>query len=192
MGVLDETDTLEEGEVFVQYRDPQSQRPVVLRGPVVVAKNPCLHPGDVRVVQAVGPRSSLKPERNRFPDYMLQKAKPSYESPTVLGRIFRSIDKIVPPAPDDKGGAYREQLWKGWKPDPALYWPSLVSDEQRRAAQHSLAAYTDELTRIMNQYGIRSEVEAWTGIVLKFTKYFKRKHSDGDLQLRIRGEVRAL
>ncbi|KAL4637955.1 hypothetical protein ACB092_03G115900 [Castanea dentata] len=44
MGCLDETRTLEYGEVFVQ---------ISRLGEVVVAKNPCLHPGDVRVLEAV-------------------------------------------------------------------------------------------------------------------------------------------
>ncbi|KAL4637962.1 hypothetical protein ACB092_03G116500 [Castanea dentata] len=67
MGCLDETRTLEYGEVFVQYscnrhrqllndfsmcRGSGSDQKVVL-GKIVVAKNPCLHPGDVRVLKAV-------------------------------------------------------------------------------------------------------------------------------------------
>jgi len=47
IGVLDEYQLLEYGEVFVQV-----ERTGVLEGPVVVVKNPCLHPGDVRVLQA--------------------------------------------------------------------------------------------------------------------------------------------
>nr|GMD23409.1 probable RNA-dependent RNA polymerase 1 [Ipomoea batatas] len=66
MGCLDETRTLNYGEVFVQYSGSgQRQLPVgpqfyesrdynyIVRGKVVVAKNPCLHPGDVRVLRAV-------------------------------------------------------------------------------------------------------------------------------------------
>ncbi|KAI7725319.1 hypothetical protein M8C21_029667, partial [Ambrosia artemisiifolia] len=65
MGCLDETRTLEYGEVFVQYSSAGS-RPLgdehrgigsyksrIVTGNVVVAKNPCLHPGDVRVLRAV-------------------------------------------------------------------------------------------------------------------------------------------
>ncbi|CAJ2674322.1 unnamed protein product [Trifolium pratense] len=55
MGVLDETRTLEYGEVFVQYSNNSlnSSLSRVVKGKVVVAKNPCLHPGDVRVLKAV-------------------------------------------------------------------------------------------------------------------------------------------
>ncbi|XP_030959743.1 probable RNA-dependent RNA polymerase 1 [Quercus lobata] len=69
MGCLDETRTLEYGEVFVQISRssrqlsndfshmfrPSSSIPnnLIFEGEVVVAKNPCLHPGDVRVLKAV-------------------------------------------------------------------------------------------------------------------------------------------
>ncbi|CAH2037641.1 unnamed protein product [Thlaspi arvense] len=53
MGCLDETRTLEYGQVFVQFSDPTRLGTQCIMGPVVVAKNPCLHPGDVRVLQAV-------------------------------------------------------------------------------------------------------------------------------------------
>ncbi|KAL3731289.1 hypothetical protein ACJRO7_028202 [Eucalyptus globulus] len=67
MGCLDETRTLQYGQVFVQYsgrrkkqmwdesimfRSSDSDQTVV-QGNVVVARNPCLHPGDVRVLTAV-------------------------------------------------------------------------------------------------------------------------------------------
>ncbi|KAH8018328.1 hypothetical protein HPB51_002776 [Rhipicephalus microplus] len=59
-GVLDETRTLQYGEVFVQYtsltpKGPQDDGPetTVLTGTVLVTKCPCLHPGDVRKFTAV-------------------------------------------------------------------------------------------------------------------------------------------
>ncbi|OWM90727.1 hypothetical protein CDL15_Pgr021032 [Punica granatum] len=68
MGCLDETQTLEYGQVFVQFSRRKlgqlqdntymhtgtaSDESFVVQGQVVVAKNPCLHPGDVRVLRAV-------------------------------------------------------------------------------------------------------------------------------------------
>ncbi|KAA8529775.1 hypothetical protein F0562_034125 [Nyssa sinensis] len=70
MGCLDETRTLEYGQVFVQFSGAgprqfnddlplmfsesiSNQQNFVVEGKVVVAKNPCLHPGDVRVLRAV-------------------------------------------------------------------------------------------------------------------------------------------
>ncbi|XP_042502457.1 probable RNA-dependent RNA polymerase 1 [Macadamia integrifolia] len=61
MGCLDETGTLEYGQVFVQVSSvgrmfggsESDQKKRIIEGNVVVAKNPCLHPGDVRVLQAI-------------------------------------------------------------------------------------------------------------------------------------------
>ncbi|KAJ7954353.1 RNA-dependent RNA polymerase [Quillaja saponaria] len=65
MGCLDETRTLEYGEVFIQFSGKRfrhifedstvyrSEQERIVVGKVVVAKNPCLHPGDVRVLRAV-------------------------------------------------------------------------------------------------------------------------------------------
>uniref|UniRef100_A0A0A9DRF2 RNA-dependent RNA polymerase n=1 Tax=Arundo donax TaxID=35708 RepID=A0A0A9DRF2_ARUDO len=54
MGCLDETRTLMYGEVFIQASSNANEHhKFVVTGQVVVAKNPCLHPGDVRVLQAV-------------------------------------------------------------------------------------------------------------------------------------------
>ncbi|PON45921.1 RNA-dependent RNA polymerase-type [Parasponia andersonii] len=67
MGCLDETGILEYGQLFVQCSSRQlyddsslffsnrssSQGKFIVKGKVVVAKNPCLHPGDVRVLKAV-------------------------------------------------------------------------------------------------------------------------------------------
>uniref|UniRef100_A0A1D1Y120 RNA-dependent RNA polymerase n=1 Tax=Anthurium amnicola TaxID=1678845 RepID=A0A1D1Y120_9ARAE len=64
MGCLDETSTLQYGQVFVgcrQFKDSdlymfsrsESEHQTVVLGRVIVAKNPCLHPGDVRILLAV-------------------------------------------------------------------------------------------------------------------------------------------
>ncbi|XVE91802.1 hypothetical protein REPUB_Repub01dG0043000 [Reevesia pubescens] len=53
MGCLDETRTLDYGQVFVQFTGSRSEQRFIVEGKVVVAKNPCLHPGDVRVLKAV-------------------------------------------------------------------------------------------------------------------------------------------
>ena len=51
MGVVDETGTLAEDEIFCQVRDEHLNQ--VIEGSVMIAKNPCMHPGDVRVLKAV-------------------------------------------------------------------------------------------------------------------------------------------
>jgi RNA-dependent RNA polymerase len=67
LGCLDETRTLKYGEVFVQISLPRKngmssisskgigakKGKYIVKGKVVVAKNPCLHPGDVRILRAI-------------------------------------------------------------------------------------------------------------------------------------------
>ncbi|XP_061341002.1 RNA-dependent RNA polymerase 6 [Gastrolobium bilobum] len=67
MGVFDELGVLEQGQCFVQVSSPSLENCFskhgsrfsgtknlhVVKGFVVIAKNPCLHPGDVRVLEAV-------------------------------------------------------------------------------------------------------------------------------------------
>ncbi|KAG6426193.1 hypothetical protein SASPL_110412 [Salvia splendens] len=66
-GCLDETDTLEYGQVFVKYSGSgqrrfyeesvdeytSTDRNYIVKGKVAVAKNPCLHPGDLRDLEAI-------------------------------------------------------------------------------------------------------------------------------------------
>ncbi|CAL5054478.1 unnamed protein product [Urochloa decumbens] len=54
MGCLDETRTLKYGQVFIQASDrADDSHKSIVTGKVVVAKNPCLHPGDIRVLHAI-------------------------------------------------------------------------------------------------------------------------------------------
>ncbi|XP_050216732.1 RNA-dependent RNA polymerase 6 [Mercurialis annua] len=68
MGCLDELGVLEQGQCFIQVSIPSLERCFwkhgsrfserkknlqVVKGIVVIAKNPCLHPGDVRILEAV-------------------------------------------------------------------------------------------------------------------------------------------
>ena len=51
-GVVDEYALLEPGQIFVQITDDDGSK-TVLEGPIAITKNPCHHPGDLRVLQAV-------------------------------------------------------------------------------------------------------------------------------------------
>lgn len=67
MGCLDELGVLEQGQCFIQVSSPSlencflkhgsrfsAQKNLkVIKGIVAIAKNPCLHPGDVRILEAV-------------------------------------------------------------------------------------------------------------------------------------------
>ena len=73
MGTVDETGVLEYGQVFVQYSSKEtdeSGRLEVLNGEVVIAKNPCFHPGDLRKFTAVD-----KPELRHMVDCVVFPSK---------------------------------------------------------------------------------------------------------------------
>jgi len=53
MGVVDESQRLLPGQVFIQYTDEIKKGTVLVKGPVMVTKNPCFHPGDLRCFLAV-------------------------------------------------------------------------------------------------------------------------------------------
>ncbi|KAJ0561145.1 putative RNA-directed RNA polymerase [Helianthus annuus] len=68
MGCFDELGVLEQGQCFIQVSNPSvencfakhgsrfsetTSNLTVIEGTVIIAKNPCLHPGDVRVLKAV-------------------------------------------------------------------------------------------------------------------------------------------
>jgi hypothetical protein len=56
IGVIDETDSLEEGEVFIQIKREGQNKGTdecfVLDSNIIVTKNPCLHPGDIKILKA--------------------------------------------------------------------------------------------------------------------------------------------
>ena len=53
MGTVDETHTLEYGQVYVAYSDFDTYNLTILERTIICAKNPCFHPGDLRRFQAV-------------------------------------------------------------------------------------------------------------------------------------------
>jgi len=55
-GIVDEYKVLHEGQVFVQITDEDGMKKV-LEGPIAITKNPCRHPGDLRVLRAVNNES---------------------------------------------------------------------------------------------------------------------------------------
>lgn len=50
VGVIDETNSLEEGEVYVNVNNDQNKN-YIIKNNVIVTKNPCLHPGDIRILR---------------------------------------------------------------------------------------------------------------------------------------------
>ncbi len=57
IGVSDEWDCLQEGEIYVTVFDPRTNERVAVEGRVLVTRSPQIHPGDVQFAKAVRRRS---------------------------------------------------------------------------------------------------------------------------------------
>lgn len=86
LGILDETNTLEENQVFCQISEnsndigPNATRSRrVVTGDCIIFRNPCFHPGDVRVVTAVD-----SPKLRHLCDVIVFPAKGFRDIPSML------------------------------------------------------------------------------------------------------------
>lgn len=104
---------------------------------------------------------------SKFPDFMEKKDKESYVSKKVLGLIFQSIDKS-----DYKN--YHDGLEENLeKKKSFLYDPRLrVSGMELYIAEgrEKRATYNRDLTSIMNQFGVQTEAEIFSGYIIKWLK----------------------
>ncbi|KLO16989.1 RdRP-domain-containing protein [Schizopora paradoxa] len=60
VGVADVHSYLREGQVFVCVQEP-NEEPKYLKGPVLITRSPVIHPGDVQIVDAIGPPPANSP-----------------------------------------------------------------------------------------------------------------------------------
>lgn len=82
-GVVDETDSLEEGEVFIQIteesREGKETRRIIKNTKSLVTRMPCHHPGDILLLKAVD-----KPKLHHLVDCIVFPAKGSRPHPTEM------------------------------------------------------------------------------------------------------------
>ncbi|CAL5011014.1 unnamed protein product [Urochloa decumbens] len=145
MGCLDELGILEQGQCFIQASVPSlgkyfvkhgsrsslaNKSAEVIVGTIVMAKNPCLHPGDVRILEAVD-----VPELHHLVDCLVfpkkgKRPHPNEASGSDLdGDVyFVTWDKnLVPP---------RKRSWP-----PMDYIPVEAKQLQRRVRQHDIVDF---------------------------------------------------
>ncbi|KAI7881914.1 RdRP-domain-containing protein [Lichtheimia hyalospora FSU 10163] len=115
-------------------------------------------------VKAILP-DSYRP--GKYPDFMEKKDKPSYESKKILGQLYRSI----------KSGEfqhYRKQLnTKKTEYDGRLRYPGMEKFIAR--ARRMKRRYDEELTSLMDQFGIPTEAEFMTGCIIRTYRHDEHK-----------------
>ncbi|KAK0188748.1 RdRP-domain-containing protein [Armillaria mellea] len=80
IGVSDEWDCLQEGEIYATIVDPRTNDRVVVEGRVLVTRSPQIHPGDVQFATAV-----RRPELNHLVNVVVFPCKGSRSLPSCLG-----------------------------------------------------------------------------------------------------------
>ncbi|CAH7674040.1 RNA dependent RNA polymerase-domain-containing protein, partial [Phakopsora pachyrhizi] len=85
VGVSDEDNYLAPLEIYACIQYP-SQPPIYLKGPIAISRSPCLHPGDVRVVYAVGELGSdVAPRLSELVNCVAFSVKGHRSLPSCLG-----------------------------------------------------------------------------------------------------------
>ncbi|KAJ3890515.1 RdRP-domain-containing protein [Lentinula edodes] len=100
LGVSDEWDCLEEGEIFAQVYDPRTQKLTPIEGRVLITRSPQIHPGDCQFVEAV-----RRKELDHLKNVVVFSCKGARSLPSMLGGgdldgdIYNLIldDKFHPP-----------------------------------------------------------------------------------------------
>ncbi|KAK0238673.1 RdRP-domain-containing protein [Armillaria nabsnona] len=80
IGVSDEWDCLEEGEVYITIDDPRTNERIAVKGRVLLTRSPQIHPGDVQFAKAVR-KSKLK----HLTNVVVFSCKGSRSLPSCLG-----------------------------------------------------------------------------------------------------------
>ncbi|KAI9028179.1 RNA dependent RNA polymerase-domain-containing protein [Phycomyces nitens] len=97
----------------------------------------------------------------KFPDFMQNKDKESYESTKILGKIFRTIDPMY-------YKQYRTFLTDKANYDHRLWMPGM--ERYIAEARELKTVYTNDVMALMSQYGIQTESELMSGFVMKWLK----------------------
>ncbi|GJJ78907.1 RNA-dependent RNA polymerase [Entomortierella parvispora] len=90
----------------------------------------------------------------KYPDFMEKRSDQSYPSKRVLGKIFRDCGKPLVFSPKDYSESFNRQL--------------LVDgyEQYMEDAYRCKAEYDDEVRSLMNQYGVKSDLEVVSGFIM--------------------------
>lgn len=105
-----------------------------------------------------------------YPDFMEKPDKTTYESPRVIGKLFREVKDIAPHTSPFKSFT-KEVARKSYDPDMEVEGFEDYIDE---AVVHK-TEYDYKLGNLMEYYGIKTEAEILSGGIMKMSKTFDRR-----------------
>ncbi len=115
----------------------------------------------------------------RYPDFMQNKTKGSYDSKKVLGKIFRTVKELIITNPEDMVNDHV---------DECMVLPG--SEQYLEDAQVTQLEYNQELFVIMRRFDLVNEQEMWSGFVKEFSsKMGYARKGNGQLQERLNREM---
>ncbi|BAC00725.1 putative RNA-dependent RNA polymerase [Oryza sativa Japonica Group] len=171
MGCLDELGVLEQGQCFIRATVPSlnsyfvkhgsrfsstDKNTEVILGTVVIAKNPCLHPGDVRILEAVD-----VPELHHLVDCLVfpQKGERPHANEASGSDLDGDLyfvtwdEKLIPPGK------------KSW--NPMDYSPPEAKQLPRQVSQHDIIDFflknmiSENLGRICNAHVVHADLSEY-------------------------------
>ena len=121
---------------------------------------------------------------------MEKKDKTSYESQKVIGKLFRDIKDLTRHSSlqlidSPIEAAYDSMLGE-------FIYDDKTSDAMLLDAYTGREIYNQELTSIMNQFGVDREGEVITGFILKFYRRYSKAKKKFDVMERVKMAVKAL
>jgi hypothetical protein len=156
-GIMDETNTLKEGQVYIATEDEtdsgRRERHILLRDRIVVTRAPALHPGDVQIVAGVDvpQNSSLRDVHNCI--VFSQQGPRDLPSKLSGGDLDGDLFHII----------YDKRLIPNYIHEPADYAAAVPKDLGRPVEANDIAEFfiefmiNDKLGQISNIHKIRAD-----------------------------------
>lgn len=126
---------------------------------------------------------------NEYPDFMEKADKQTYESQSVIGKLFREVKEIAPHKCDIRSFT-RDVARKSYDYDMEVDgFEQFVTD-----AAFYKGTYDNKLGSLMDYYGVKAESEILSGSIMKMSKSFDRRRDAEAIGLAVkslRKEARA-
>lgn len=109
-----------------------------------------------------------------YPDFMDKPDKPTYESPNVIGKLFREVKERSPSSTAIR--SYTRDIARS-SYDPDMEYDGF--EDYLDDAEYYKSQYDYKLGNLMDYYGITTEAEILSGNILRMSKSFdKRKDAE--------------